>query len=305
MSVRQHWGARSTLIAIVLGVAVLYAGYPIAARGEADPKAAKIAELVQLQGLARMMEQSKAAGREAATQMVRSMTNQIFAQFPKIPPERRTAIEAASQQFLSETEDSFDQDDAVRAWGRYYSDGLTERELDAIIAYYRSPVGQKDVHASESALPQFQQYMVEKRTAALNSAVARYSAALRGIVNPSKDESIQPEVLPVHPSGSSPSAPDGKVVADSVSDRCEAPQSTAPRARDASPSGRSVVCVCVDEKGALTQDPLISESSGDSRVDSGAVKLARLGSGRYGPPTVDGQPHKGCFRLAINFRHPE
>jgi hypothetical protein len=290
---------------MLLGIGILYAGHQFTAWGDEDSKTAKIAELARLQGLARMMEQSKAAGREAATEMVRSMTDKTFAQFPNMPPEKRAAVEAASQQFLAEVDNSFDHDDAVRAWGRFYSQGLTDQELDAIVAYYRSPVGQKDVQASQSALPQFQKYMAEKRTVAMKAVVADYTAALQRIANPSKDGSIQPEVLSMHPLGSNPSAPDGKVVADSVSYRCEVPPSAASRARDVPPSGRSVLCVCVDEKGALTQDPLITESSGDSKVDSGAVKLARLDSGRYKPPTVAGQPQKGCFRFAINFGHQE
>jgi TonB family protein len=305
VSIRTHRRPGRTSIAVVLCVGALCAGHLFAAPGSEDSKQAKITELVQLQGLAKMMEQSKAAGRQEAAQIVRSMTDRMSAQFSNIPPEKRMAIEAASQRFLSEVDNSFDQDDAVRAWGRFYSEGLTEQELDAILAYYRSPAGQKDIRASQAALPQLQKYMMEKRTAATNTAVANYAAALREIVNPSKAESIQPDRPPLRFSGSDPSAPDGKVVANSVSDRCEAPPSVESPAQHVSPSGRSVLCVCVDEKGTLTQAPVITESSGDSRVDSGAVKLARLDSGRYQPPAVDGKPQKGCFRFAINFRHPE
>jgi hypothetical protein len=290
---------------VFLSVGVLYAGLAFTARGDEDSKTAKIIELVQLQGLARMMEQTKAAGREAATEVVRSTTARLFAQFPNIPPEKRPAIEAASQQFLSEVDNSFDQDDAVRAWGRFYSEGLTEKELDAIIAYYRSPLGQKDVRASQAALPQFQKYMAEKRNMAVNSVLGHYTATLWEIANPAKEASTQPESLPTHPLGSNPSAPDGKFIADSVSYRCEVPPPAASGAHPAPPSGRSVLCVCVDEKGTLTQDPLIAESSGDSKVDSGAVKLARADSGRYKPPTFEGRPQKGCFRFAINFRRQE
>jgi TonB family protein len=246
MSIRRDPRLRRAAIARVLCVGALCAGHLFAAASPEDSKQAKTTELVQLQVLARMMEQSKAAGRQEEAQIVRSMTDKMSAQFPNIPPEKRMAIEAASQRFLSEVDNSFD----------------------------------------------------------------HYAAALREIVypeiaNPSKAESIQPDRPPLRFSGSDPSAPDGKVVASSVSDRCEAPPSVASPAQHASLSGRSVLCVCVDEKGTLTQAPVITESSGDSRVDSGAVKLARLDSGRYRPPAVDGKPQKGCFRFAINFRHPE
>ena len=295
----------------LLSVGLLYAGHAFAASGEAESRAAKLAELVRLQPVGRMIEETRSAGRDAANRAIRSMTAQTFAGFPNIPPERRAAVEAASLQFLHEVDSSFDRDDAVQAWARFYAQGLTEKELDAILAYYRSPAGQADVRASQAALPQFQKYMLDRRSAAMDSAVANYTAALREIANPSSKGSTQPEVSalgptsPRPPPSSNPSAPYGKVIADSVSERCEAPSAAASRAHNVPPSGRSVLCVCVDERGTLTQDPLIAGSSGDSRVDSGALKLARSGSGRYRLPAADGKPQKGCFRFAINFGQQE
>ena len=188
----------------------------------------------------------------------------------------------------------FDQDDALRAWERFYSEGLTERELDAILAYYRSPAGVDDVRASQAALARVQQYMLEKQNAGTNAAVENHAT-----------DSPQRAGAPTPSAGSNPSAPDGKVIANSVSNRCEAAPSAAAPANNAPATGRSVLCVCIDENGKLTQDPVIAESSGDARVDKGAVKLARVNSGRYTPPTLDGKPQKGCFRYAVNFRHPE
>jgi hypothetical protein len=306
MSVRSTRCASRPAIAVVMFFGMLGAGGGPIARGDEASKAAKIVELMRLKGSAQlMMEQSKAAGQVAADKMVQSMTDQVFAQTPAIPPDMRARIEGASQQFLREVDSNFDPDDAVQAWRRFYADGLTEKDVDAILAYYRSAVGQKDVLASQAALPQFQRYLTERHTAALNSAVVRYTAALREIANPSKEASVQSQEAPMRVLGSNPSVPEGKVVSNSVSERCEIPPSAATRTHDAPPSGRSVLCVCVDEKGTLTQDPLITESSGDSKVDSGAVKLARSGSGRYSPPTLNGKPQRACFRFAINFRQQE
>lgn len=219
---------RRAAAAMLLGVGILCAGHLFAAPGPEESRTSKVTEEAQL--------------RQQATQIARSMTDRLFGQNPNLPPEQRTAIEAASQQFLSDVDNNFE----------------------------------------------------------------RYAAALQGIVSSSKVAAAVPPAGPaVRYTGSDPAVPDGKLVANSVSDRCEAPPSAASLAGNPSPSGRSVLCVCVDEKGALTQNPVITESSGDSRVDSGAVKLARLDSGRYKPPAVDGKPQKGCFRFAINFRHPE
>jgi outer membrane biosynthesis protein TonB len=67
-------------------------------------------------------------------------------------------------------------------------------------------------------------------------------------------------------------------------------------------NGRTVVCVCVDEAGVLTQDPVIASSSGTPRVDEAASRLAKSGSGQYRPAMVDGKPAGGCFQFAITFK---
>jgi hypothetical protein len=255
----------------------------------------------------------------------------------------------SARQFLQSIDGNFDQEDAARAWGRFYADNLTESDLDAILAYYRSPVGQKDVGASRAALAQVQHYMVEKRRAAATTAVAgnaaaattatavannttasaaatgaprapTTNAAVAGAVTPggaaataappapttnaaATSSAVTPDIVPVHPWDSNPLAPNGRVISNtSAAERCEAPPPAAPGVHAVPPSGRSVVCVCTDEKGALTRDPMIVESSGDSRVDSGALKMARADSGRYVPPTLGGRPQSACFRFAIDFR---
>jgi hypothetical protein len=241
---------RRAAIAVLLSLGASCAGQLLAAPTQDD--------------LAQMTDPAKAAGREQATRMVRSMTDQMLAQFPNFPPEKRTALEAAAQRYLSEVDNSFD----------HYAAALREiatpSQADSVqpeeSPLGTSPLAAGDVTATAAPVPRLQS--------------------------------------PARPAGWNPSVPDGKVVANSVSGRCERPP-TESAPHNVSATGRSVLCVCVNEKGTLTQDPVITESSGDSRVDSGAVKLARLDSGRYKLSAADGTPQKGCFRFAVNFRHAE
>jgi hypothetical protein len=340
------------------------AGTPFACADDAS-RAARIAELMRLTGVAQGLAESRLAGQAAARKTIESISEQMIAKFPDIPPRERTQIENAAKQFLRDVDKSFDQDEAVRTWGRLYSQNLTDADLDAILAFYRSPVGQKDIGAASAALPQFQHYMVGKYTAARNAAVANYTAALRSIVDSSTADgttargaaktdgftagagstpratadpaapvvaiapraaaepaasvaanagaatmsvgsSAIPADSPARPWDSNPTAPDGQVIPNPPSyERCEMTPPTPGGAHAAPPSGRSIVCVCIDAQGTLTRNPVIAESSGDSRVDSGAVKMARSDSGRYKPPILDGQPQRACFRFAIDFRHQQ
>jgi TonB family protein len=66
--------------------------------------------------------------------------------------------------------------------------------------------------------------------------------------------------------------------------------------------GVSTVSVCVDPKGRLTSAPTIYKSSGFPRLDEGALKLARAGSGHYRANTEDGQPVNSCYPFGIRFQ---
>jgi TonB family protein len=66
--------------------------------------------------------------------------------------------------------------------------------------------------------------------------------------------------------------------------------------------GFSTVRVCVDSHGRLTADPTTVQGSGSTRLDEGALKLARAGSGHYRAATEDGQPVNSCYPVGIRFQ---
>jgi periplasmic protein TonB len=61
------------------------------------------------------------------------------------------------------------------------------------------------------------------------------------------------------------------------------------------------VKACVGPNGKLTEDPTVAQTSGSSRLDDAAIKLAKAGSGHYQPGTADGQPDTACFVFRIKF----
>jgi TonB family protein len=66
--------------------------------------------------------------------------------------------------------------------------------------------------------------------------------------------------------------------------------------------GVASVRVCVDANGRLTSDPTTVEGTGSARLDEGALKLARAGSGHYRATTEDGRPVSSCFPFRIRFQ---
>ncbi|MFM2287828.1 MAG: Gram-negative bacterial TonB protein C-terminal [Pseudomonadota bacterium] len=66
-------------------------------------------------------------------------------------------------------------------------------------------------------------------------------------------------------------------------------------------TGAATVDVCVDNRGRLSKDPAIATSSGSSRLDGGALALAKAGSGHYRSTTEDGKPVASCFAIRVRF----
>ena len=66
--------------------------------------------------------------------------------------------------------------------------------------------------------------------------------------------------------------------------------------------GVGTVQVCVDANGRLTADPTMAQGTGSARLDDGALKLARAGSGHYRPTTENGRPVNSCYAFRIRFQ---
>jgi protein TonB len=65
--------------------------------------------------------------------------------------------------------------------------------------------------------------------------------------------------------------------------------------------GVSTVHVCVGPDGKLTEEPTIAKSS-TARLDGGAIRLAKAGSGKYIPATEDGKPITKCINYNVKFQ---
>jgi TonB family protein len=72
-------------------------------------------------------------------------------------------------------------------------------------------------------------------------------------------------------------------------------------ARRLEEQGNVIVQVCVDPRGRLTSQPTTVQSSGNARLDSGALVLANAGSGHYRATTEDGHPVSSCYSFRVVF----
>jgi len=66
-------------------------------------------------------------------------------------------------------------------------------------------------------------------------------------------------------------------------------------------TGSTTVKVCTDDRGRVTGDPTLVQTSGFPGLDEGALKLARAGSGHYRASTEDGRAVSSCYPFRVTF----
>ena len=66
-------------------------------------------------------------------------------------------------------------------------------------------------------------------------------------------------------------------------------------------TGSTTIRVCTDDRGRLTGDPTITQTSGSAGLDQGALRLAKAGSGHYRAMTEDGRSVSSCYPFRVTF----
>ena len=67
--------------------------------------------------------------------------------------------------------------------------------------------------------------------------------------------------------------------------------------------GTAYVHACVGPNGQLVDPaPTIAKSSGRTRLDEAALRLAKAASGKYTPGTEDGKPASTCATFSVKFQ---
>jgi TonB family protein len=102
-----------------------------------------------------------------------------------------------------------------------------------------------------------------------------------------------------HFAQSPPAAGSAPVAATATAGVAAGGAATAGPAGASAAAGGAEVRVCADETGKLTQDAVITRSSGDPGLDQAALRIARSGAPYYRPAGATAVT--GCAHLAIKF----
>lgn len=142
---------------------------------------AKVGELMEAQGLLAMMEEQMAAGREQMRVQSKQMLDQMMGGL-KPPPEFQGRLRDVSEKFLKAIEPTVTPQDIVAQWSVAYGSQFTDQELDGLLAYYKSPLGRKDVAAAQRAMPALMAYVNQRTQPVIERATRQYAADIEAVV---------------------------------------------------------------------------------------------------------------------------
>lgn len=145
-------------------------------------KTAKLKELAKIQGLNEIIEQQRSYCQEQIKIIAPKMLHEVKTQFPGLKKTTLAALENAYRKFLNAAKPAWTTEEAVNAWSLYYGLNVTEDELDSILAFYKSPIGQKGTEAAKIAMQQWAIFFMEKNNVTLEKAAQAYISELKAII---------------------------------------------------------------------------------------------------------------------------
>jgi len=135
-----------------VALTILLVVYPLCAM--ADGKEDKIRQLMEAQGLLAMFESQLEMGKVQSEKVGRQILEQLLTDIN--PNETLDArFLAAFNSYMDKVIAPWGAKEIVSVWGQHYGQHFTENELDSLIEFYTSPIGQKEVKASKKALTEF------------------------------------------------------------------------------------------------------------------------------------------------------
>jgi len=144
---------RIVIVSLLLIVSTLVSAQPV-------DRVEKIRALVEAQGLLATFQQQMALGKENRRRQADQILTQMLGEL-NAPPSVQMQMKAAMTDFVSATEAPWSAEDVVNEWATLYGPHFTDEELDQLLAYYTSPLAQKEVMIDREVLVQFTTHFQE------------------------------------------------------------------------------------------------------------------------------------------------
>ncbi len=133
----------------------------------------KIKTLMEAQGMLQMFGDSIEAGKQQQRDQAQRILNQFMAEL-KPSKEFEAKFRAEVERFNQALATPWTAQEIVNIWARVYGERFSDAELDQLVAYYSSPLGKKEVAASQAAMPELNRQLYAHVTPMIERATADF-----------------------------------------------------------------------------------------------------------------------------------
>jgi hypothetical protein len=141
----------------------------------------KLKQYMKFQGLYEVLEQQLKACETQAQATGTQMFAELRKQIPDMSPEMVKELDGAYQRFLANSKPNWTSEEAVALFAKNYGERVTEKELDQILVFWASPVGQKDAIANAQAIAQWTVFFNERNQPVLEKSISAFIAEVKEI----------------------------------------------------------------------------------------------------------------------------
>lgn len=139
----------------------------------------KIAKIIEAQGLTLMFQQQMDASKEAAGEIGRDLAGKILKESGAPEGQQNPKVEQALRRYMERCATMISAKELVDTWATFYGKNLSDAELDQVLAYYQSPVGRKDVLATQVAMAGFSQKINTLGQERMNASIGQLMSELK------------------------------------------------------------------------------------------------------------------------------
>jgi hypothetical protein len=138
----------------------------------------KIETLMKSQGLLELWTQQIDYGKKEGNKQAKQIVDQMLS---KLNPsdEYKSRFEEAYMNFIAKLQDNWTAQQIVDVWAMYYGPHFSEKELDELVLFYTSEIGQKAVKATRSAMVEFVAYFQKENKPIMEKATNDYIEELK------------------------------------------------------------------------------------------------------------------------------
>ena len=161
------------IVAFLVSIVVASAATNVLAQ---DGRAVLVQKIAVAQGLIEIFDQQLAQQREATKGYAQKMFEEaVSAGGGQANPKEKAALDKLAVR----SGEMFSGREIAAAWVASYGKELSVQDLQAILSYYESPIGRKDVAANKAAMPAFSSWMAKEAQGRTTSLLREFLSELQ------------------------------------------------------------------------------------------------------------------------------